>query len=65
MIQLYVDRKGLDAETLAEIKGWDLGDIVGARGPLHKSGKGDLYINMQDARLLTKALRPLPDTLAS
>lgn len=60
-IQLYVDRKGLDADTLAQIKSWDLGDIVGARGPLHKSGKGDLYINMDSARLLTKALRPLPD----
>jgi lysyl-tRNA synthetase class 2 len=28
---------------------------------LHRSGKGDLYINMREARLLTKALRPLPD----
>jgi len=60
-IQLYVNRKGLDEETLAGIKGWDLGDIVAARGPLHKSGKGDLYINMEEARLLTKSLRPLPD----
>ncbi|MAT92274.1 MAG: lysine--tRNA ligase [Halioglobus sp.] len=60
-IQLYVNRKGLDEQTLAAIKQWDLGDIVGARGPLHKSGKGDLYINMAEARLLTKALRPLPD----
>lgn len=60
-IQLYVNRKGLDEETLAQIKTWDLGDIVAARGPLHKSGKGDLYINMDEARLLTKALRPLPD----
>jgi lysyl-tRNA synthetase class 2 len=60
-IQLYVNRKGLDEATLADIKGWDLGDIVAARGPLHKSGKGDLYINMVEARLLTKALRPLPD----
>ena len=60
-IQLYVNRKGLDKATLDQIKGWDLGDIVGARGPLHKSGKGDLYINMEEARLLTKALRPLPD----
>ena len=34
---------------------------MGATGPLHKSGKGDLYINMEEARLLTKALRPLPD----
>ncbi|MFT4614781.1 MAG: lysyl-tRNA synthetase class 2 [Bacteroidia bacterium] len=60
-IQLYIDRKALDADTLARIKSWDLGDIVGAIGPLHKSGKGDLYINMDSARLLTKALRPLPD----
>ena len=60
-IQLYLNRKGLDEETLSAIKSWDLGDLVGARGPLHKSGKGDLYINMKQARLLTKALRPLPD----
>ena len=60
-IQLYVNRKGLSEDTLAQIKSWDLGDIVGASGPLHKSGKGDLYINMEEARLLTKALRPLPD----
>lgn len=60
-IQLYVDRKGLDEETLAHIKSWDLGDIVAATGPINKSGKGDLYINMAFAQLLTKALRPLPD----
>jgi len=60
-IQLYVNRKGLDEDTLAQIKSWDLGDIVAATGPIHKSGKGDLYINMEEARLLTKALRPLPD----
>jgi lysyl-tRNA synthetase, class II len=60
-IQLYVNRNGLDEAALADIKGWDLGDIVAASGPIHKSGKGDLYINMEQARLLTKALRPLPD----
>lgn len=60
-IQLYINRQGLSEDTLAQIKGWDLGDIVAASGPLHKSGKGDLYINMAEARLLTKALRPLPD----
>ena len=60
-LQLYVNRKALDPETLDAIKSWDLGDIVAASGPLHRSGKGDLYINMASARLLTKALRPLPD----
>jgi lysyl-tRNA synthetase class 2 len=60
-IQLYINRQALGEDVLAQIKSWDLGDIVGASGPLHKSGKGDLYINMHEARLLTKALRPLPD----
>ena len=60
-IQLYVNRETLPAATLTEIKTWDIGDIVGASGPLARSGKGDLYVNMDSARLLTKALRPLPD----
>ncbi len=60
-IQLYINRKILDEEALADIKSWDLGDIVAATGPLHKSGKGDLYIDLREVQLLTKALRPLPD----
>lgn len=60
-IQLYIDRKGLDEATLENIKTWDIGDIVGASGPVHRSGKGDLYVNMRSAQLLTKSLRPLPD----
>ena len=61
VIQLYIDRKGLDETILSAIKTWDLGDIVASSGVLCKSGKGDLYINMETAQLLTKALRPLPD----
>ncbi|MBR7889479.1 lysine--tRNA ligase [Marinomonas sp. A79] len=60
-IQAYVNRKALSPELLADQKTWDLGDIIGVTGPVHKSGKGDLYIDMQEAQLLTKALRPLPD----
>ncbi|MEC8428011.1 MAG: amino acid--tRNA ligase-related protein, partial [Pseudomonadota bacterium] len=55
-IQLYVTK---EARPFA--KKLDLGDIVGCKGELHKSGKGDLYVNMEDYKLLTKALRPLPD----
>lgn len=43
---------------------WDIGDIVGVQGPLHKSGKGDLYVNMSNYQLLTKSLRPLPEKYA-
>ncbi|GAB2715260.1 lysine--tRNA ligase [Halomonas garicola] len=60
-IQLYVDKKGLPEAVLDDIKSWDIGDIVAGRGPVHKSGKGDLYVKMNEAALLTKSLRPLPD----
>ncbi|XQW84161.1 lysine--tRNA ligase [Thalassotalea piscium] len=39
----------------------DIGDIIGVTGTLHKSGKGDLYVNMEHYELLTKSLRPLPE----
>ncbi len=60
-IQAYVNRKTLTPEQLDGIKGWDLGDIIGTEGVLCKSGKGDLYVDMENPRLLVKALRPLPD----
>lgn len=60
-IQLYVNRKALDADTLKGIKAWDAGDIVAAEGVLHKSGKGDLYVDMAKPQLLVKSLRPLPE----
>ncbi len=55
-IQLYVSK---EARPFA--KKLDLGDIVGIKGVLHKSGKGDLYVQMDESHLLTKSLRPLPD----
>lgn len=60
-IQAYVDKKQLPEATLVEIKTWDIGDIIGGEGPVHKSGKGDLYVYLEQVQLLTKSLRPLPD----
>ena len=51
----------LPAETLAQIKSLDLGDIIGVSGVLGRSGKGDLYVDIRGFSLLTKSLRPLPD----
>jgi lysyl-tRNA synthetase class 2 len=61
-IQLYVARDNL-AEGFynEEFKKWDLGDIVGASGTLFITGTGELSVQVDDVRLLTKALRPLPD----
>lgn len=59
-IQLYASKDAQKA--LKESTGlWDLGDIVNVSGALHKSGKGDLYVNLDEFQLLTKSLRPLPD----
>ena len=60
-IQAYVNRKTLDKDVLAEIKTLDLGDIIGIDGTLQRSGKGDLFVEIETFELLTKALRPLPE----
>ncbi|WP_435235672.1 lysine--tRNA ligase [Psychromonas sp. PT13] len=61
-IQLYVARDNL-AEGFynTEFKKWDLGDIVGATGVLFKTKTNELSVKVSDIRILTKALRPLPD----
>ena len=61
-IQYYVP-KDIQKEINYKSR-FDLGDIVGVKGALHKSGKGELYVNVasaDDLVILTKALRPLPD----
>ncbi|WP_444917803.1 lysine--tRNA ligase [Microbulbifer sp. JMSA003] len=59
-IQLYAD-KTAQKDIKERFGAWDIGDIVGVKGTLHKSGKGDLYVNCEEYSLLTKALRPLPE----
>lgn len=61
-IQFYVP-KALQKES-DDWKLLDIGDVVGVSGVLAKSGKGELYVNVDaiaDVRILTKSLRPLPD----
>ena len=60
-IQVYVsnDITGLDAHEA--FKRWDLGDFVGVTGTLFKTNKGELTIQAKTIRLLSKALRPLPE----
>ncbi len=61
-IQLYVTRDELPEGFYNEqFKKWDLGDIIGAEGKLMKTNKGELSVKVDNIRLLTKALRPLPE----
>ncbi|MCC2616729.1 lysine--tRNA ligase [Aestuariibacter halophilus] len=59
-IQAYAD-KDTQKDIKARYGSLDIGDIIGVSGALHKSGKGDLYVNMASYQLLTKSLRPLPE----
>jgi lysyl-tRNA synthetase, class II len=61
-IQLYVTRDALPEGFYNEqFKKWDIGDIVGAEGVLFKTQTNELSVKVDDIRLLTKALRPLPE----
>ena len=44
-----------------QFKKWDIGDIIGAEGVLFVTQTGELSVKVDDIRLLTKALRPLPE----
>ncbi|MGS0680246.1 lysine--tRNA ligase [Shewanella sp. 125m-7] len=59
-IQAYAG-KDVQKDLKEKFQGLDIGDIIGVTGQLHLSGKGDLYVNMEQYQLLTKALRPLPE----
>lgn len=60
-IQLFIARDNLPEGQLADIKTWDMGDIVGAKGEVFRTKTGELSIRVREIHLLTKALRPLPD----
>ena len=60
-IQLYVRQDELGDEAYDDFKRWDLGDIVGASGTLMRTNKGELSIAVQEIRLLSKSIRPLPE----
>jgi lysyl-tRNA synthetase class 2 len=60
-VQLYFRRDDLGPERFEWVQQLDLGDIVGARGPIFRTHTGELTVRVEDFTLLTKALRPLPE----
>jgi lysyl-tRNA synthetase class 2 len=60
-IQLLLRRDSLPENRYKEFKSWDVGDIICAEGSLAKTDKGELSVRADDLRMLTKALRPLPE----
>jgi lysyl-tRNA synthetase class 2 len=60
-IQLYLRRDDLPDGVYQAFKQWDIGDIIGVSGRLMRTRTGELSIQADELRLLSKSLRPLPE----
>ena len=60
-IQLYVARDAVGEETYAAFKKFDIGDIVGVKGEVFRTQKGEISIHVSEITLLTKSLQVLPE----
>ncbi len=60
-IQIYVRKDKVGDEQFDLWKSADLGDIVGIEGVMFKTNTGEVSVKAKSFKLLSKALRPLPD----
>ncbi len=61
-IQCYLRTDDLGEEAYRTFKDlWDIGDIVGIRGSLMRTNKGELTVHASEISLLNKTIRPLPE----
>lgn len=60
-IQLYVARDAVGEEPYAAFKKFDIGDIVGVKGEVFKTQKGEMSIHVAEITLLSKSLQVLPE----
>lgn len=61
-IQVFVKRDEVGEEQFKLFKKYfDIGDIIGVEGPLFRTKTGELTVLAREVRLVTKALRPLPE----
>ncbi len=61
-IQCYLARDNVSEDAYAGFtEYWEMGDIVGVRGVLMRTNKGELSVQADDIVLLNKTLQPLPE----
>ena len=60
-IQGFVQKNVIGEEAFEQFKKFDIGDIVGFEGKPFRTKTGELTVNADFIRLLTKSLRPLPE----
>ena len=60
-MQVYVRTNDVGAETYADFKKWDVGDILGVEGFVFKTKTGEISVHATSIVLLAKSLLPLPE----
>jgi lysyl-tRNA synthetase class 2 len=60
-MQLFISVNKLGEQVYEDLKMFDIGDIVGAKGTIKRTNKGELSLNVESITLLTKSLKPLPE----
>ena len=60
-IQLYVKFDEMDEAAFERFRKYDIGDIVGVKGDVFRTQRGEISVRVHEATLLSKALLPLPD----
>ena len=60
-IQLYARRDEMDEAEYARFKKFDIGDIVGVKGVVFRTQRGEMSVRVERVTLLSKSLLPLPE----
>ena len=60
-IQIYARKDEMDEEEYNRFKKYDIGDIVGVRGEVFRTQRGEMSVRAKEITLLSKSLRPLPE----
>ena len=60
-IQSYVARDSVGEEPYADFKKYDVGDIVGIKGEVFRTQKGEISVHASEVTLLSKSLQVLPE----
>ncbi|MBT4762709.1 MAG: lysine--tRNA ligase [Bdellovibrionaceae bacterium] len=60
-IQVYLKTAALSEKDQLAFKGVDIGDIIGVKGFIFKTKKGELSVHASEFNILCKTLEPLPE----
>ena len=51
----------MDEDNYNRFKKYDIGDIVGVKGEVFRTQRGEMSVRAREITLLSKSLRPLPE----